>query len=206
VSPTGRRPTVVRLAALRTSRRLRRGWRVSTVVSCSSHPLLKLAELGEGVSVLRSVGELLGGHDRVQAGDTDVHAGVVEDPGVAGEVFVTAWCAVGARHRLHHVQVASVGTPVAEVGLLIQDCIDLDRKGRSLFIAQAGDPQPGVEFFEGSGDAGEVLSLRLHQAVGVLGGPGCPVGPAGMSADDQVLDAVAIEDLDDAGEVRLGGR
>jgi hypothetical protein len=58
VSPTGRRPTVVRLAALRTSRRLRRGWRVSTVVSCSSHPLLKLAELRESVSVLRSVGEL----------------------------------------------------------------------------------------------------------------------------------------------------
>jgi len=121
----------VRLAALRTTRRLRRGWRVSTVVSCSSHPLLKLAELG-GVSVLRPVGEL--------------------------------------------------------------------------FIAQAGDPQPGVEFFEGSGDAGEVLSLRLHQTVGVLGGPGSPVGPGGVSTDDQVLDAMAIEDLDDAGEVRLGGR
>jgi len=29
---------------------------------------------------------------------------------------------------------------------------------------------------------------------------------AGVSSDDQVLDALAIEDLDDAGEVRLGGR
>jgi len=63
-----------------------------------------------------------------------------------------------------------------------------------------------VEFVKSDGEAGQVLSLRLHQAVGVLGGPGRPVGPAGVSADDQVLDAVAIEDLDDAGKVRLGGR
>ena len=31
-------------------------------------------------------------------------------------------------------------------------------------------------------------------------------GPAGVTADDQVLDAVAIEDPGVAGEVRLGGR
>jgi hypothetical protein len=85
-------------------------------------------KLGESVSVLRPVGELLGGQDRVKAGDTDVHAGVGEGSGVAGEVFVAAWCAVGARYRLHHVQVASVGTPVAEVSLVIQDRIDLDRQ------------------------------------------------------------------------------
>jgi len=178
---------------------------VWAVVSCSSHPLLELAELGKSVSVLRPVGELLGGHNRVQAGDTDVHASVGEGSGVAGEVFVATWCAVRARYRLDHVQVASVGAPVAEVELL-NDGVDLDRQGRSLFISEAGDPQPGVEFFEGGADTRQVLSLRLHQAVGVVGGPGSPVGPAGVSSDDQVLDAVAVEDLDDAGEVRLGGR
>jgi len=85
-------------------------------------------KLGESVSVLRPVGELLGGHDRVQAGDADAHAGVGDDPGVAGEVHIATWCAVRARYRLHHVQVASVGTPVAEVSLLIQDRIDLERQ------------------------------------------------------------------------------
>jgi hypothetical protein len=58
---------------------------------------------------------------------------------------------------------------------------------------------------EGGGDAGEVFLLGLRQTVGVFGGPGSPVGPSRVTTDDQVLDAVAVENLDNPGEVRLGG-
>ena len=126
-------------------------------------------------------------------------------PGAGGEFLVVAGCAVGARHRLHHVQVADVGAPVAEVGLLIQDRVSLDGHGGRLLVAEAADPQPGVQLAESGGESRQVLPLHLDQAVAVAGKQRRSVGPGRVSTDDQVLDAVAVEGLDDAGEIKLGG-
>ena len=51
---------------MRTARGHHRRCGARMAVSCSSHPLLELVELGESVSVLRPAGELLGGDDCVR--------------------------------------------------------------------------------------------------------------------------------------------
>lgn len=58
-----------------------------------------------------------------------------------------------------------------------------------------------MELAEGVGQAVEIGPLAADHAVGVVGGPGGAVGVGGGSANQQVLDAVAVEDLDQAAEV-----
>ncbi len=190
---------------MRTSRRRRRRYSVRTVVSCSSHPLLELAELGEGVSVLRPVGELFGGHDRVQAGDADLDPCIGEDPGIASQIPVAARRAVAVPHLSHDVEVAGVGAPVAEAALT-QNGVYLHGKCGGFLISETTDSQASIECTKGAGQPEEVVLVLADQTVAVFRGSGGAVGPGGVTADDEVLDAVAVEDFDDPGEVRLGGR
>ena len=59
-------------------------------------------------------------------------------------------------------------------------------------MAQARDPEAGVEFSHGGSQPVEVLDAAPHQAVEIAGGPFGPVGLGGYAADHQVVDTVAV--------------
>jgi hypothetical protein len=162
---------------------------------------LEPVELREGFLVLRAVRGLLGGHDGIEARDPDRDARVGEGPGFASEVVVAART-VRAGHALHHAQVPGVGPPVRDIELA-QQRLDVDGQGAGLLVASVDHPQVRMQLPQRGRDAGEVVLLRTDQCVAARRRALRAVGAGGVPADDQVLDAVAVEDLDHPGQIGL---
>ncbi|MHB1511470.1 MAG: hypothetical protein ACYCST_20980 [Acidimicrobiales bacterium] len=129
---------------------------------------MKPMELGEGFLILGTVGVLLGGDNRVQGGNPDPHPGVVEDAGVAGEVFVAAR-STWSGHGFHDVEGAGVGSPVGERQLL-EDGVDLDWERGRLFVGEAGDAETSVEFVQAPARRARLsFSWRTRQSLSLVG-------------------------------------
>ena len=80
--------------------------------------------------------------------------------------------------------------------------VQLDRQSGRLFVAQALDPEPGAKLPHSGGQSVEVLDTPPNQAVEVTGGPFGSISLSGHATDHEIVDAVAVEDLRDASNVR----
>lgn len=167
-------------------------------------PVGQCSQLRQRLPILRPVCELLRSDDVFKAGDPDGDAGELQPLGVPSEVFVATPGPGAISHLGHDVEVAGVGSPVAEASL-VQDGVDVHWESGGLFVREATDAQAGVQCPQRCVEACEVVLVLADQAVAVVGEPCGALGPCRVAAHNQVLDAVTVENLDDSPEVRLGG-
>ena len=107
--------------------------------------------------------------------------------------------AVRGYQAQEHVEPASVGHPGRNVSRCKHVAVKLYGHEASLIVAHATNAEASVQFPQCARQAVEVGPLSAYHAVGILGQAFSAIGPSGGSPDEQVLDAVAVEDFDKPG-------
>ena len=102
------------------------------------------------------------------------------------------------------VQVAGVGSPGGLLRSAQHHVVDDDAERLGLLIGHPANAETGVEFGERAGEPSKIRGVSCRHAVEVGRLPGRSMDRCGDAADDQVLDAVAIQGLEDAADVELG--
>ncbi len=163
-------------------------------------------QLRQCIPVLGTVRPLLRSNDIFESRNPDAYLAVEYALGVVSEILVTTPVPIAVWHVDHHVQVASVGAPVGYLHTFESARIESDRQCGCFLVGHPFHAQSGVELLQCMSKRFEVLSGLEDQAVAIAGDPLCAIDPSSAATDDQVLDAMAIEYLDNSGEVRLDGR
>ena len=112
-------------------------------------------------------------------------------------------------------QTMTVRPPVGDPVLTVTSTIRLGGTGArtygrstlnkgGLFVTESLDPQARIQLAHGGSQSVEVLACAPDQAVEIPGGSLGSVGLGSHSPDHQVIDAMAIENLRNAADVRTG--
>lgn len=117
-------------------------------------------------------------------------------------VVAAATLSVGNVHQ--DIEETRVGDPGRDAQAIEHLAVELDRELSRLVVAHALDAKSGAELTHRNRQPLEVLLRRSWNAVEIVGRTCRSVSLACDSADDEILDAVAMERFEDAYRVERG--
>lgn len=82
--------------------------------------------------------------------------------------------------------------------------VNLNREEPGLVVAHPADAETGIQLPQGTNQTIEVVPFPAHNAVGGLSQAFGPVGSGSGSACEEVVDAVVVQDPDQADQVMMG--
>jgi hypothetical protein len=160
---------------------------------------LKPVNLVKGGTILRPVGPLFGVHDVIQRCDANPDAGEVGLHTSRGEFLEPLPGSVTVRNVVQHIERSSVGHPCRQLRPIERFRVDHRRCcSNRVGVSEPFGTDAGVQLAHRRAQPLEVLRGEAGQRVEVQRDPSGTVQPDADPADNEVIDAVSIEDLNDA--------